>query len=138
MSSYARNNAASFIAGIRGERMIRRTIVLGLLSFAFSKFSYAEITEVELSDGTIVKRTTTQISNAGHPNGSKDENRQEDSDNYSLRNRIEPIIFINPRPPKPGSPPRSGDASHDGKYNHNPAPAPYMDFLPDKNNTPEP
>jgi hypothetical protein len=73
--------------------MIRKTIVLVFLSFASANFSYAEITETELSDETIVRSTTTRITNADKPVNSNGGYRQDEFGNYSFYNRIEPVII---------------------------------------------
>jgi hypothetical protein len=113
--------------------MIKKTMVLAFLSFAYAKFGYAEITETELSDGTIVRSTTTRITDADKPVNSNGENRQDEFGNYSFRNRIEPIIIVNPpagHRPKPGPGPRPGYPFHNGSA-HSPNETPYSDLLPD-------
>ncbi|WP_213069453.1 hypothetical protein [Methylomicrobium album] len=99
--------------------MIGKTMVLVFFSFACAKFSYAEITETELGDGTIVRRTTTRITAAGKPVDSNGGNMQDESGNYSFRDRIEPIIIVNPSAgpmPKPGLTPHPGYPSHNGHF----------------------
>jgi hypothetical protein len=101
--------------------MIRKTLVLVFLSFAYAKFSYAEITETELSDGTIVRRTTTRITNADKPVNSNGGNMQDEFGNYPFRNRIEPIIIVNP---SAGHRQKSGLAPNSGYV-------PYNGYVPD-------
>lgn len=112
--------------------MIRKTMVLVFLSFTYAKFSYAEITETELSDGTIVRSTTTRITNADKPVNSNGGNMQDEFGNYSFRNRIEPIIIVDPpagHRPKPGLAPNPDYPSHNG-YIYSPNETPYTDHLP--------
>lgn len=112
--------------------MIRKTIVLVFLSFAYANFSYAEITETELSDGTIVRSTTTRITNADKPVNTNGGNMQDGRGNYSFRNRIEPIIIVNPPAgprQKPGLAPDPGHAPFNG-YTHRPDHVPYTGHLP--------
>jgi hypothetical protein len=97
--------------------MIRKTLVLVFLSFAYANFSHAEITETELSDGTIVRSTTTRITNADKAVNSNGGYRQDELGNYPFRNRIEPIIIVNPsvgHRQKSGLAPNSGHAPYNG------------------------
>ncbi|MGJ0515894.1 MAG: hypothetical protein ACR65O_09115 [Methylomicrobium sp.] len=101
--------------------MIRKTLVLVFLSFAYAKFCYAEITETELSDGTIVRSTTTRITNADKPVNTNGGNMQDGTGNYSFRNRLEPIIIVNP----PAGPKQKSRLAPDSGY------APHNGYVPD-------
>jgi hypothetical protein len=116
--------------------MIRKTVTILFLSFAYAGFGYAEITETELSDGTIVRSTTTRITNAGTPVDSNSGYRQDEAGNRSYRNGNWPIIYLNPYPghgPKTGSTPKPG---HGQGYTQNPDHVPYTGGLPDKGHFP--
>lgn len=116
--------------------MIRKTVTIVFLSFAYAGFGYAEITETELSDGTIVWSTTTRITNAGNPVDPNSGDRQYDAGNRSYRNENWPIIYLNPYPghgPKTGSTPKPG---HGQGYTQNPDHVPYTGGLPDSDHFP--
>jgi hypothetical protein len=98
-------------------RMIRKRLLLAFLFFAYAKFSYAEITETELSDGTIVRSTTTRIINTDKPVHSNDENLHNEAGNYLFRNRIEPVIIVNPSAAAPRQKSRLAPNSGYGSYN---------------------
>lgn len=114
------------------QDMIRKTMVLAVLSFSYAVSSYAEITETELRDGTIIRSTTTRITNADRRVDSNAGNWQGGAGNDPYRNGNGPVIYLNPSAgysPYTGPAPNSGYPPVNG-YTHIPDQVPYTGYLP--------
>ena len=96
--------------------MLRKTIVVVFVLFAYTRFCYAEVTLVQRSDGTIVKITTTRITNSVNQVPSYEGNQQDEAVNYSTRSGNGQVIYVYPNI---GYAPHTGHGSHIGYPPHN-------------------